>query len=281
MRRWARGALVFAAAVGLLRAVPGLSALWRAGVSVPALGRLHRLTSRIPFPALELLVPALLVLSLRRRARTIVLTVAVGMYGLLWYPVYFADPVPRRADAGDVEALCLQLTEALNDAPLAFDADLDSAGSVAGAPNARVKAAQYPEWMRMMRISGLFSPWTGEAIIDADAPPGELPFTCVHELMHLKGIADEGRANIAAYRACVDHGGMYADSARLWALRYALGRLDGDARARVLRRADRRLRPLLSIAKPKAPSRVAALLGIGAQTSDYDALVDWLLTGEG
>ena len=80
--------------------------------------------------------------------------------------------------------------------------------------------------MALPAVCGLFTPPTGEAIVDPTAPAPLIPFTAVHELMHLGGIADEGAANIAAWERCTAFGGPFADSARLWALRYALGRLN-------------------------------------------------------
>ena len=79
--------------------------------------------------------------------------------------------------------------------------------------------------MDAARVSGLFVPLTGEALVDAGTPASLLPFTAVHELTHLAGIADEGAANIEAWRRCMAAGGAFADSARLWTLRYAMGML--------------------------------------------------------
>lgn len=267
---------ILAPAMAILRFWPGLAGLWMESAALPLLNALHRLSAALPFPLLEPLALLLLPGLLRRRSRALILAFMIGMYGLLWYPAYFAAPAPNCDAPADAEQLCLRLTDALNASALAFEPPFDAAGAVAGLPWARVKPARYPEWMRRMDIEGLFSPWTGEALVDADAPPGSLPFTCVHELMHLKGIADEGQANIAAYRYCVDQGGMFADSARLWALRCTLGRLDEPARARVARRASRRLRPLLMISEVREPSPLSRLLGIGRQTADYDALLGWL-----
>lgn len=283
MKRSMIWAMVPIPAMAAFRAWPGLAGAWAEGVALPLLQGLHRMSAALPFPLLEPLALLLTIALLRRRFRAMALALILGMYGLLWYPGYFAAPAPRyaapapRYDApADAERLCLQLTDALNASALAFEPPFDAAGAVAGLPWARVKPARYPEWMRAMDIEGLFAPWTGEALADPGAPPGSLPFTCVHELMHLKGIADEGQANIAAYRLCVEKGGMYADSARLWALRCALGELDDAARARVTRRASRRLRPLLMVSEVREPSGLFRLLGIGRQTADYDALLGWL-----
>ena len=227
------------------------------------LGLLHRLTARVSFPILEPLALGMILLPRRRWA-----AILLGILMALWVPRYFI-PVERYEVPGDVEGLCIQLVEALNQAPLAFDEPFDTAGEAAGLPWARVKPSRYPEWMRALGLAGLFCPWTGEAVVDAGASPGYLPFTCVHELMHLKGIADEGAANIEAYKACMDYGGMYADSARLWALRYGLGHLSEGERVRVLRCASARLCPFIRVFEPGGPRILRKL-------SDYDALLGWL-----
>ena len=227
------------------------------------LGLLHRLTAQVCFPVMEPLTLGLVLLPRRRWA--MILPV---MLMALWLPRYF-NPVASYEVPEDVEGLCIQLIGELNEAPLAFDEPFDTAGEAAGLPWARVKPVRYPEWMRALGLAGLFCPWTGEAVVDPGAPPGYLPFTCVHELMHLRGIADEGQANIEAYQACMEYGGMYADSARLWALRYGLGHMDEDARARVLRHVSDRLSPFIRIAEPSR-LRVPRKLG------DYDALLGWL-----
>ena len=271
---------ILAPAMAILRFWPGLAGLWMESAALPLLHGLHRASAALPFPVLEPLALLLLMGLLRRRLRALSLAFILGMYGLLWYPAYFAAPAPQCDAPADPERLCVLLTDALNASALAFEPPFGAAGAVTGLPGARVKPARWPEWMRAMDIEGLFSPWTGEALADADAPPGSLPFTCVHELMHLKGIADEGQANIAAYRLCLEEGGMFADSARLWALRCALSRLDDAARARVARRANRRLRPLLMISDPREPSPLFRLMGIGRQTADYDAVLGWLCRQE-
>lgn len=280
MRRFARFLTLLAALMALLRFAPHLAALWQSALARPLLQGLHRLSAPLSFPLLEPLALLAACLCLNRRARGPVLGLALGMAALLWYPAYFAAPAPAYAppDGERLEVLCRELTEELNGADLQFDAPFDAAGPAAGLDRARVKPVRYPEWMRALGIAGLFSPWTGEALVDAGAPPEALPFTCVHELQHLRGIADEGAANIAAYRACIDRGGMFADSARLWALRYGLNRLDEPARRRVLRRATGRLLPLLAPADAKGAAPLSRLLGLGEMTGDYDALLGWLAT---
>ena len=115
--------------------------------------------------------------------------------------------------------------------------------------------------MRALSLAGLYAPWTGEALYDDTAPAAGQPFTAVHELMHMGGVADEGQANIHAYIACQRYGGAFAYSADLWALKYAaeaLLALDAQAcAARLSALGDAARRDLsalgLSAAEPAAP----------------------------
>ena len=132
--------------------------------------------------------------------------------------------------------------------------------------------------MRRLGVCGLFSPWTGEAVVDGELAPALLPFTAVHELMHLTGIADEGAANAAAYARCLAAGGPFADSARLWALRYAeVGLREADPRAcrAAMERMNGRLRRAyipLSGPRRSAAAGLARLLGLADFTESYGEL---------
>ena len=284
MRRLIGGcALALAAWAAACRLIPPLAALWQRA-ALPALKALHRGTAGVPFPVIEPLALILLCLGLGRRGArrlTAALMAMVGVYLMLWYPCYWARPAQPRgaADARAVEALCGRLIDALNGPAPAFEGGLAAAGEAAGLRGARVKAARYPEWMGALGLSGLFSPWTGEVIVNPEAYSASLPFTCVHELMHLRGVADEGEANIAAYRACLEEGGAFAWSARLWTLRCALdrlSRLDPVACRQALARVSPGLARQLTPFSAAKPNPLARLLGIARPTSDYDALIDWL-----
>lgn len=238
-------------ALPLLAAVPGLfllicrlyPAAARAaleGFSAPVMARLHRLTALIPFPVAEPLALALAVLltsstiaALRNRRRprfaARALLVLLALLAVLWGPALCLPEEPVVAPGGEQLAwLCGDLIDRLNASPLAFPDPAEAlslAPAVAGRPARSVKAVRWPEWMEACRIWGLFVPLTGEALVDVEAPAPLLPFTAVHELTHLSGIADEGAANVAAWDLCMAVGGPFADSARLWALRYAMGQL--------------------------------------------------------
>ena len=303
-KRKLRAALAFIALIGLFMAawrfVPGLARAWHTAAALPLILRLHRLTAKLPYPAIELIAPVcatliilLPLLGRRRRALAVALAFCLcAGYGLLWYPAYFtapadAFPVP---DARQIEALCERLSNVLTASPMRFPTASDAAATApatAGMPEARVKPARFPEWMAALRLSGVFVPWTAEVVVAPDAHPAFIPFTCVHELMHLRGIADEGEANIAAYRRCTASGGAFADSARLWALRYALAalaRTDDSAFHRAIARLRPDMAALLTASAGDLytpPGPLAALLGIADACSDYDALIGWLIAHPG
>ena len=278
----------------------------RERVSHPLTMALHRLTARVPFPVSELMTFAVGVTALlalvsaalraitRRRAEPLLRwlrgVAAAGLalatlLALAWLPAMLAPTdLPPEPDAGQLAWLCEALVNRLNAAPLDFPASADAlrlAPGVAGLPNCAVKAARYPEWMRAGGVSGLFAPPTGEAVVDATAPAALVPFTAVHELMHLTGVADEGAANIAAWQRCADAGGVFADSARLWALRYAAGLLARDDPGAWARVRGNMKDPLSRVFGQSGGEIVpgsggSALPGLSPVRGDYAALAYWL-----
>ena len=299
-----RPALVAVAVTGLFMAacrfVPGLARMWQSAAALPFMVWLHEMTGRLPMPVIELAAPAVIILCVAlpftgrrgRRAAFALAALLLAGYGLMWYPAYFSAPaetLPAQT-VRQVEALCLRLSDAIDTSPVRLLSVTEAAGMappVAGMPHARVKPARFPEWMAALRLAGVFVPWTGEVVVAPDAHPAFIPFTCVHELMHLRGVADEGAANIAAYRLCTAVDGAFADSARLWALRYALAAL-ARADTHALHRAIARLRPGIAAlladsagGLSPAPPPLSILLGIADRCSDYDALVSWLIAHPG
>lgn len=231
----------------LLRLSPDFARWLLENLSVPGLALLHRLTACVSFPVAEPLALAVILLALARlfhawaagsfrplKRLTGVLFTLLFAFILLWVPALVVSvpdiPVPN---ADQLSRLCMRLVDQLNASPLSFPADvLTQAPLVAGEPARAVKAARFPCWMALSRAWGMFIPLTGEAVVEPCEPAPLVPFTAVHELMHLTGIADEGAANLAAWNRCTAAGGPFADSARLWALRYAMGQLhDADPAA--------------------------------------------------
>ena len=235
---------------------------WRDWAVVPILNLLSGASARLSFSCAEWILPALFcalpVLRKRRAARALLCLCLVPV--LLWCSLFFcAAEAPVSPGVQTLETMCTALVDRLNARPLAFS------GSTSD--DSRVKTANFPFWMRLMNISGIFIPITGEILISPDAAPAALPFTIVHEKMHLRGIADEGEANIAAYRECRAAGGEAADSADLWALGYGLRilkRKDAAAFARI----DAQMQPHLR--------RALRFFDVNAATSDYENLAFYL-----
>ena len=86
-------------------------------------------------------------------------------------------------------------------------------------------------------ISGIFSPFTGEANVNMTLPDPDVPFAACHELAHVRGFAREDEANYVGYLACTRHpdadfrySGLLAAS--VYAMN-ALARVDRDGHARL------------------------------------------------
>ncbi len=86
-------------------------------------------------------------------------------------------------------------------------------------------------------ITGIFSPFTGEANLNMTLPEPDLPFAACHELAHAHGFAREDEANYVGYLACSRHRDAdFRYSGLLAASIYtmnALARADRDGHARL------------------------------------------------
>jgi hypothetical protein len=117
------------------------------------------------------------------------------------------------------------------------------------------KAALLSLPMAYLGITGIYSPFTGEAHVNATVPEPELPFTASHEIAHARGFAREDEANYLAYLACSRHPDRdFAYSGAFVASNYALA---------ALREAD-----------PQAYARVAAERSASVRR-DLEALAAW------
>ncbi|HJS59080.1 MAG TPA: DUF3810 domain-containing protein [Vicinamibacteria bacterium] len=70
---------------------------------------------------------------------------------------------------------------------------------------ARPKGSLFSPLLARLGISGIFVPFTGEALVDTLIPEVEMPFSASHELAHLQGWAREDEASFVAYTACRAH----------------------------------------------------------------------------
>ncbi len=97
--------------------------------------------------------------------------------------------------------------------------------------------------MSALGISGIYSPFTAEAHVNAQVPLTQVPFVTAHEVAHGRGFAREDEANFIAYLVCRfsdDPGFRYSGS--LQALSHARGAL-GRADRGLLKEASASLDP--------------------------------------
>ena len=145
-----------------------------------------------------------------------------------------AGQVPRNedgiCDAGGFGALA-------KDSMLGYDALAGRGGDfVAGLTPP--KRTLFPATLIHFGISGIYIPFTGEAVVESEATDSLLPFTLCHELAHRQGTAPEDEANYYAFLACAAHpDAVFRYSGYHVAFIYcsnALGQADGDLYSRLM-----------------------------------------------
>lgn len=96
----------------------------------------------------------------------------------------------------------------------------------------RVRLLQPAGVLRKFGITGIYMPFTGEALLEKSHPQPEKIFVMAHELAHSFGVTDEGEANLVAYLACAPHPSsqiQYAGHLAMWEyLKYTLFRRNVD-----------------------------------------------------
>src|SRR5678816_1169229 len=101
-------------------------------------------------------------------------------------------------------------------------------------------------WYRGAGIDGMFNPFGHEALVSRGPLPFELPFLMSHEIAHVRGIANEGEANLVALLATVtsdDPRVQYSGWLYVWEyLRVPAARLDPGPREDLRAARDRVLR---------------------------------------
>lgn len=299
-RVWVVALLLLAGLAAALTIFPEFGARWARFAALPALNLLHNFTQRLPFVlaewlcmgfagavALHCLLYALQKGPLRAIGRLFkrlgaLLCLLLFAFLTLWLPLYRISDVPvYAASQGQLIASCQSLIAELNARPLDFSRlpeDLPA------------KAARFPFWMDALKISGIFSFFTGEALIHPELADCAVPFVAVHEHMHALGHAGEDAANLAAWEACMRLGGLYADSARLWALKYSMSALYAqnpqayaDCRRQMNNQTFSAFRQLgggrRAQSHPPGVQAVFAALGMKASASDYEILAAYLASG--
>ena len=278
-----------------VRLLPMFAEHWSAWVARPMLQTIALIGGRLPFPLMEWGVLALLVALcigfIYRLCRQGVLHAAVctlkriclllmalvWLLAALWYPLYFAEaPLRITVTSAQLAASCRTLIDDLNADSLDFSEVPDDLPA---------KYAAFPGWMQVLNLAGFASFLTGEALISPELPNAAVPFVAVHESMHTLGHADEGRTNLAAWAECLRRGELYADSARLWALKDSLAllrRVDSGAwaaiRSELPPQLDRLISQLGGETAPPGDGALAVLapLGLAESVQNYEILALYL-----
>jgi len=110
-----------------------------------------------------------------------------------------ASQVPRDSDgvtdAGGFNVLAPLAADGYNELANEFDVFYK------GAPPP--KRLLFPTLLARFGVAGIYVPFTGEPVVDNDAPDAHLPFTMSHEMAHRMGFAPEDEANYIAFLACI------------------------------------------------------------------------------
>lgn len=104
------------------------------------------------------------------------------------------------------------------------------------APSRIKRSLLLEPWYKMAGVDGMFNPFGHEPLVIAGPYPFELPFLMSHELAHVRGVANEGEANLVALLATVasdDPRFQYSGWFHLWRYlpRYDEIKLDAGPRA--------------------------------------------------
>ena len=200
-------------------------------------------------------------------------------YSMLWGVYYYGDDFIAKSglDNGEIsveqlETVTVYFAEKLNDyAALATrdqqgfyiadrDEILDKSPDVylvmeqafpcLEGPDIRAKGLRFSRILSYMDFTGFFFPFTAEANLNTDFPPGLFASTVAHELAHQRGVAKEQEANFVAVLACLDYGDVdYCYSACMLAYTHlgnALHGVDYDAWYMVYSGLDERVKTVTS-----------------------------------
>ena len=290
-RRLLRSILPPALLCALVRLLPGFAARWSAWVARPMLQTISLFGGRLPFSLMEWGALVLLIalsigfllrlcrrgviqaiVHLLRRICTLLLAL-IWLTAALWFPLYFAEaPLQITVTAAQLTASCRALIDGLSASSLDFSTLPDDLPA---------KYSAFPLWMDALNLAGFASFLSGEALLSPELPGAAVPFVAVHKFMHTLGHADEGMTNLAAWDECLRRGGLYADSARLWALKDSLAllrRMNCDAwsviRAELPQEIDVLLTQLGGETAPPGDGALAVLrlLGLAEHAQSYDIL---------
>lgn len=219
--------------------------LYARGVFPPLARGLSALSGALPFSLAELLLVLALAgavtLLVRRAFAPLALGLAVLylLFVLLWALNYSRPPLSELcglpvhpAPAAELAALAAELAQEADAARRGLPEDEAGAmrlpdglrGAARRAGEGFAAAARLrPDWpglglrlgppravllsplLSRLGISGIYSPYTGEANLDGGLPDVDVPFCMAHEMAHQRGFAREDEASYVATVACRAH----------------------------------------------------------------------------
>ncbi|MGM9534091.1 MAG: DUF3810 domain-containing protein [Intestinibacter sp.] len=125
-------------------------------------------------------------------------------------------------NSSDIKNIISELEEGYDDVELL---NLNELGGYS-----KAKIILSSKWFSYTNITGIYSPFTGEANINTNQPLISIPFTVLHEMAHQRGYGNESDANFLSYIACIENKNPYVNySGYFMALRYtasALSKVD-------------------------------------------------------
>lgn len=224
--------------------------LFSRGVYPPVAALASAAMSVFPFSVVEILVVIFILFLIywvfKRKFRAIALCVCLILAIFLggWSLNYFRLPLEEtlalsmRAEGPEaLVALCESLADDANarhsepppDILARVPDALDVAAESWPIPKgmfAKPKAALSSPLLSRFLITGIASPFTGEALVNGGIPAVSLPYVACHEAAHVRGFAREEDANLVAYLACEASGEpFFRYSGAVEALVYAMGAL--------------------------------------------------------
>lgn len=203
----------------------------------------------------------------------------------------YADLVPRdisgNCEFGSFDTLSALTARSFESAELKY--------SILSGPYAPVKAPTNKSLLSTLGLTGIFVPYTAEAVVNDQAPAVSLVFTMAHEMSHRLSIAPEDEANFLAFLVCRESSDRRANySGYFMAYRYCINALSavnsaaaGEINAGVGENLSRDLAQykefslscdgLISSISEKVNDSYLKSQGQASGTASYGALVDLLL----
>lgn len=167
---------------------------------------------------------------------TITLSISYFTFNVLWGINYYRPPLKEllkyssdEPNVEDLERICNEIIEKINNLREYLKEDINGvaildSGFSQLAKEAKIgfnflkindkplsgvygnaKPVMLSKLMSYTGITGMYSPFTGEANVNIDIPSISLPVTICHEMAHQRGIAKEDEANYIAYLACINN----------------------------------------------------------------------------